>query len=66
MKKVLLLLLPLLLLLGCSHIKSAGRSVGHASKTAAHAVGEGAKEVTTKIGHTSRDAVHAVEKKVSE
>jgi len=33
---------------------------------AAHAVGEGAKEVTTKIGHTSRDAVTAVKEKVSE
>lgn len=66
MKKVLLLLLPLLLSLGCSHIKSAGQTVGHASRDAAHAVGEGAKEVTTKIGHTSRDAVTAVKEKVSE
>ena len=64
--RVVLLLLPLLLSLGCSHIKSAGHTVGHATKTAAHAVGEGAKEVTTKIGHTSRDAVHAVKEKVSE
>lgn len=64
--RVILLLLPLLLSLGCSHIKSAGRTVGHATKTAAHDVGEGAKAVTTKIGHTSRDAVHAVKEKVSE
>ena len=64
--RVVLLLLPLLLSLGCSHIKSAGRTVGHATKTAAHDVGEGAKAVTTKIGHTSRDAVHTVKKKVTE
>ena len=64
--RVVLLLLPLLLSLGCSHIKSAGRTVGHASRDAAHAVGEGTKEVTTKIGHTSRDAVHEVGKKINE
>ena len=64
--RVVLLLLPLLLSLGCSHIKSAGHTVGRVTKTAAHDVGEGAKAVTTKIGHTSRDAVTAVKEKVSE
>ena len=60
------LLLPLLITLGCSHIKSAGRTRGHASRDAAHAVGEGTKEVTTSIGHGTRDAVKSVKKEISE
>ena len=60
------LLLPLLITLGCSHIKSAGRTIGHASRDAAHAVGQGTKEVTTTIGHSSRDAVKSVKKEISE
>ena len=60
------LLLPLLITLGCSHIKSAGRTIGHTSRDAAHAVGQGTKEVTTTIGHSSRDAVKSVKKEISE
>jgi hypothetical protein len=57
--------------IACTHVKDAGRTVGHTTREVTtevghttrdvvKEVGHGAREVTTDIGHGTRDAVKSV------
>lgn len=55
--------LTLALMLGgaaCTHIKEAGRTVGHTTRDVTREIGHTTRDVTREIGHGTRDTVNKV------
>ncbi|MGY3857469.1 hypothetical protein [Aeromonas intestinalis] len=61
-------LLTLALVLGssaCTHIKEAGRTVGHTTRDVTREIGHTTRDVTREIGHGTRDTVNKVGDEIS-
>lgn len=50
---------------GCTHIKEAGRTVGHATRDVTREIGHTTRDVTREIGHGTRDTVKKVGDEIS-
>ena len=54
------LLLVVLFISACVHIKEAGRTIGHTTRDVTREIGHGARDVTREIGQGTRDAANTV------
>ncbi|MBP0602094.1 MULTISPECIES: hypothetical protein [Aeromonas] len=50
---------------GCTHIKEAGRTVGHTTRDVTREIGHTTRDVAREIGHGTRDTVKKVGDEIS-
>ena len=59
--KTLLLLVVAGFVLGCAHIKEAGRTIGHTTRDVTREIGHGTRDVVKEIGQGTRDAANTAD-----